>query len=52
MANGETMDLDEILVALTLGTRKPQDEFEEQLLKEIIEIREKGGIVEIPGEIV
>lgn len=42
-------DSERILLNLTLGRRKPQNEDEENLLKQIKEIKARGNIVDIPA---
>ncbi len=46
----DSMDLDpeQVLLYLSMRKRKPQNESEERLLKEIREIEAKGRSVEIP----
>ena len=46
--NSLDLELDEIIVYLGLGSRKPQNKEEEELLKEIKDIEAKGGIVSVP----
>lgn len=46
--NSMSLEKEEILLYLSLGKRTPQNESEEQMLKEIKEIRERGQIVDIP----
>ena len=46
--NSMSLDREEILLYLSLGKRTPQNESEEQMLKEIKEIRKRGQIVDIP----
>lgn len=41
-------DSERILLQLTLGQRKPQNQKEEDLLKEIKEIEAKGHSLDIP----
>ena len=45
-----SMDLEpeQVLLYLSMGRRKPQNEHEERLLKQIREIESKGRSVEIP----
>lgn len=42
-------DSERILLHLSLGKRKPQNKYEENLLKEIKEIKAKGNSIEIPA---
>lgn len=42
-------DSERILLHLTLGKRKPQNEYEEELLKEINDIKASGYSVDIPA---
>ena len=42
---------EKILSDLIGGRREPQNDYEKKVLEEIEEIRRKGGVVEIPGEI-
>lgn len=39
-----------ILLDLALGTRKPQNEKEEELLRQIREIEKNGGMIDLPFE--
>ena len=43
-----TNKTEKTLLELTQGIRKPETEFEKQVAKEIKDIEEKGGTVEIP----
>lgn len=50
-------DVERILLEVTLGRSGPVDEstelrkLREQLAKEVVEIRDKGGVVDVPHEI-
>lgn len=46
--NSPDLDLEQIYVYLTLGSRTPQNEDEKKLLKEIKRIKKQGYTVEIP----
>ena len=47
--NSPDLEYDQIMVYLNLGSRTPQNEKEERLLKQIREIEAKGHIVWIPS---
>lgn len=42
-------DSERILLHLSLGKRKPQNKYEENLLKEIKEIEKRGNSIDIPS---
>jgi len=46
--NSPDLEYDQIIVYLGLGSRKPQNEKEEILLKQIREIEAKGHFVDVP----
>lgn len=46
--NSPDLELEQIYVYLTLGSRTPQNEDEKKLLKEIKRIKKQGYTVEIP----
>lgn len=49
-SSGDDMsDSERILLQLTLGQRKPQNQKEEDLLKEIKEIEKRGNSIDIPS---
>lgn len=45
--NSPDLDLEQIYVYLTLGSRTPQNEDEQKLLKEIKRIKKEGHTVDI-----
>lgn len=46
--NSPYLDPDIVGVMLATGRRKPQNDYEKELLKEIKQIEERGGAVEFP----
>jgi hypothetical protein len=46
--NSPDLEYDQVIVYLGLGSRKPQNEKEKELLRQIKEIEAKGHIVDIP----
>jgi len=46
--NSKDLEPDQVLCYLILGSRKPQNDYERKLLKQIKEIKAKGLSVEIP----
>jgi len=46
--NSPDLDLEQIYVYLTLGSRTPQNEDEKELLREIKKIKKEGYGIDIP----
>lgn len=47
--NSPNLDAEQVYAYLTLGYRKPQNDYEKALLKEINEIEDEGYTVDIPS---
>lgn len=48
-ANSDKLEAEEVLLYITTGLRKPKNDHEKRLLKQIEEIEDKGFVVDIPS---